>query len=60
MTLLPEVLDCLSKNFVLFQSHECYIRTGKVLPFCCNDENIYLPFILQAGIGTGKFGCSLL
>ncbi|KAA8548316.1 hypothetical protein F0562_004745 [Nyssa sinensis] len=31
VTLLPKVLDCLSTNFVSFQSHECYIRTGEVL-----------------------------
>lgn len=53
VTLLPEVLDCLSKNFVLFQSHECYIRTGKVLLFCCNGEKIYFPFVLQTEIGLG-------
>ena len=29
VTLLPKVLDWLSTNFVLFQSHECYIRTGR-------------------------------
>ncbi|KAL9267323.1 hypothetical protein AKJ16_DCAP26464, partial [Drosera capensis] len=27
--MLPTVLDCLSSNFLLFQNHECYIRTGK-------------------------------
>lgn len=27
--LLPKILDCLSTNFLSFQSHECYIRTGK-------------------------------
>ncbi|KAJ0113292.1 hypothetical protein Patl1_02485 [Pistacia atlantica] len=31
LTLLPQVLDCLSTNFLSFQSHECYIRTGKSL-----------------------------
>ncbi|WRX20292.1 Exportin-1/Importin-beta-like - like 2 [Theobroma cacao] len=25
--LLPKILDCLSTNFLSFQSHECYIRT---------------------------------
>lgn len=59
VTLLPEVLDCLSKNFVLFQSHECYIRTGKVLLFCCNGEKIYFPFVLQTEIGMGKLGWGL-
>ncbi|XP_020533475.2 transportin MOS14 isoform X2 [Jatropha curcas] len=29
--LLPNVLDCLSSNFLLFQSHECYIRTASVV-----------------------------
>lgn len=31
VTLLPQVLDCLSTNFVSFQSHECYIRTASVV-----------------------------
>lgn len=31
VTLLPQVLDCLSTNFVSFQNHECYIRTASVL-----------------------------
>ncbi|GAB2236248.1 hypothetical protein Droror1_Dr00027987 [Drosera rotundifolia] len=26
--MLPTVLDCLSSNFLLFQNHECYIRTA--------------------------------
>ncbi|TYI13261.1 transportin MOS14 isoform X2 [Gossypium hirsutum] len=26
--LLPKILDCLSTNFLSFQGHECYIRTG--------------------------------
>ncbi|XP_062010475.1 transportin MOS14 isoform X2 [Rosa rugosa] len=30
LRLLPEVLDCLSTNYVSFQSHECYIRTGRI------------------------------
>jgi len=42
MTLLPKVLDWLSTNFVLFQSHECYIRTGRLffwyLVFMCDKE----------------------
>jgi transportin-3 len=29
MLLLPSVLDCLSRNFLSFQSQECYIRTGE-------------------------------
>ncbi|KAJ6343533.1 hypothetical protein OIU76_005302 [Salix suchowensis] len=29
--LLPSVLDCLSTNFLSFQSHECYIRTASVV-----------------------------
>ncbi|KAL9331251.1 hypothetical protein ACSQ67_000861 [Phaseolus vulgaris] len=29
VTLLPKVMDWLSTNFVLFQSHECYIRTAQ-------------------------------
>ncbi|KAG0461419.1 hypothetical protein HPP92_021716 [Vanilla planifolia] len=29
--LLPKVLDCLSANFLLFQTHECYIKTAAVV-----------------------------
>ncbi|GMY12794.1 transportin MOS14 [Fagus crenata] len=31
MMVLPKVLDCLSTNFLSFQSHECYIRTASVV-----------------------------
>ncbi|KAK7396024.1 hypothetical protein VNO78_16713 [Psophocarpus tetragonolobus] len=31
VALLPKVLDWLSTNFVLFQSHECYIRTASIV-----------------------------
>ncbi|XP_014491262.1 transportin MOS14 isoform X7 [Vigna radiata var. radiata] len=31
VTLLPKVMDWLSTNFVLFQSHECYIRTASIV-----------------------------
>ncbi|KAG6660061.1 transportin MOS14 [Carya illinoinensis] len=31
VTVLPKVLDCLSTNFLLFQSHECYVRTASVV-----------------------------
>ncbi|OAY85542.1 Transportin-3 [Ananas comosus] len=31
LKLLPKVLDCLSTNFLLFQSHECYVRAGEVI-----------------------------
>ncbi|MQL88164.1 hypothetical protein Taro_020719 [Colocasia esculenta] len=31
LLLLPTVLDCLSSNFLSFQSHECYIRTATVV-----------------------------
>ncbi|KAK1568404.1 hypothetical protein Q3G72_024037 [Acer saccharum] len=31
VTLLPQVLDCLSRNFVSFQNHECYIRTASIV-----------------------------
>ncbi|KAF3776916.1 Transportin-3 [Nymphaea thermarum] len=30
LILLPQVLDCLSTNFLSFQSHECYVRTAAV------------------------------
>ncbi|XWS46468.1 hypothetical protein CRYUN_Cryun14cG0069900 [Craigia yunnanensis] len=29
--LLPKILDCLSTNFLSFQSHECYIRTASIV-----------------------------
>ncbi|KAJ8752437.1 hypothetical protein K2173_004073 [Erythroxylum novogranatense] len=29
--LLPNILDCLSINFLSFQSHDCYIRTASVV-----------------------------
>nr|XP_029122254.1 transportin MOS14 isoform X3 [Elaeis guineensis] len=31
LMLLPKVLDCLSTNFLLFQSHDCYLRTAAVM-----------------------------
>ncbi|XP_030483962.2 transportin MOS14 isoform X1 [Cannabis sativa] len=31
VTILPEVLDCLSTNYTSFQSHECFIRTATVV-----------------------------
>ncbi|XP_062105267.1 transportin MOS14 isoform X1 [Humulus lupulus] len=31
VTILPEVLDCLSTNYASFQSHECFIRTATVV-----------------------------
>ncbi|PIA33632.1 hypothetical protein AQUCO_04100211v1 [Aquilegia coerulea] len=31
LMLLPQVLDCLTTNFLLFQSHDCYIRTAAVV-----------------------------
>ncbi|XAR58342.1 hypothetical protein NMG60_11026804 [Bertholletia excelsa] len=31
VTLLPKVLDCLSTNFMSFQSHDCCIRTASVV-----------------------------
>ncbi|KAL0377235.1 UNVERIFIED_CONTAM: hypothetical protein Sradi_3029000 [Sesamum radiatum] len=41
-TLLPKVLDSMSINFMLFQSHECYMKTG------INQKRIYL---------TSSIGC---
>ncbi|CAN7064189.1 unnamed protein product [Brassica oleracea var. botrytis] len=40
MLLLPSVLECLSRNFLSFQSQECYIRTGCVIAeeFCHKEE----------------------
>lgn len=35
VTLLPKVLDCLSTNYMSFQNHDCYIRTGKVVYWVC-------------------------
>ncbi|XP_073005339.1 uncharacterized protein [Typha latifolia] len=31
LILLPKVLDCLSTNFLLFQSHECYVRAAAIV-----------------------------
>ncbi|KAG6519369.1 transportin MOS14-like [Zingiber officinale] len=31
LMLLPKILDCLSTNFLLFQTHDCYIRTATVV-----------------------------
>ncbi|PON35483.1 Exportin [Parasponia andersonii] len=31
VAILPEVLDCLSTNYLSFQSHECFIRTASVV-----------------------------
>ncbi|KAF7135654.1 hypothetical protein RHSIM_Rhsim08G0036900 [Rhododendron simsii] len=31
VTLLPKALDCLSTNFLAFQSHDCFIRTASVV-----------------------------
>nr|CAD1820283.1 unnamed protein product [Ananas comosus var. bracteatus] len=31
LKLLPKVLDCLSTNFLLFQSHECYVRAAAIV-----------------------------
>ncbi|KAI3916887.1 hypothetical protein MKW98_014348 [Papaver atlanticum] len=31
LMLLPKVLDCLSTNFLSFQSHDCYVRTAAVV-----------------------------
>ncbi|KAL0014887.1 hypothetical protein SO802_001956 [Lithocarpus litseifolius] len=31
VAVLPKVLDCLTTNFLSFQSHECYIRTASVV-----------------------------
>ncbi|XP_038696158.1 transportin MOS14 isoform X2 [Tripterygium wilfordii] len=30
-TWLPKLLDCLTTNFLLFQSHDCYIRTASIV-----------------------------
>ncbi|KAF2911175.1 hypothetical protein DAI22_11g158200 [Oryza sativa Japonica Group] len=32
--LLPKVLECLSTNFLLFQRHDCFLRTGKRVYMC--------------------------
>ncbi|XP_068665296.1 transportin MOS14 isoform X2 [Aristolochia californica] len=31
LMLLPKVLDCLSMNFLSFQSHDCFVRTAAVV-----------------------------
>jgi hypothetical protein len=31
--LLPKILECLSTNFLLYQRHDCFLRTGKAWYF---------------------------
>uniref|UniRef100_A0A5B7BA30 Putative importin-13 isoform X2 n=1 Tax=Davidia involucrata TaxID=16924 RepID=A0A5B7BA30_DAVIN len=48
VTLLPKVLDCLSTNFVSFQSHECYIRTASVVIEEFGSKEEYGPLFISA------------
>lgn len=43
--LLPKVLECLSTNFLLFQRHDCFLRTGNKLYFYCTNKFCLLKFI---------------
>lgn len=47
VTLLPQVLDCLSTNFVSFQSHECYIRTASVVIEEFGHKEEYRPLFIS-------------
>lgn len=44
LRLLPKVLDCLSTNYVSFQSHECYIRTGRIFDIILQAKFCVLEF----------------
>ncbi|KAG8656082.1 transportin MOS14 isoform X2 [Manihot esculenta] len=45
--LLPNVLDCLSSNFLSFQSHECYIRTASVVIEEFSNREEYGPLFIK-------------
>ncbi|CAN7020253.1 unnamed protein product [Brassica rapa subsp. trilocularis] len=49
MLLLPSVLECLSRNFLSFQSQECYIRTACVIAdeFC--EKEVYGSLFITDG-----------
>ncbi|KAL0344200.1 UNVERIFIED_CONTAM: hypothetical protein Sangu_1307400 [Sesamum angustifolium] len=48
-TLLPKVLDSMSINFMSFQSHECYMKTGRGYTMCIPGGcSKCLPFIILA------------
>ncbi|KAH7852386.1 hypothetical protein Vadar_024244 [Vaccinium darrowii] len=46
--LLPKVLDCLSANFLAFQSHDCYIRTASVVVEEFGSKEEYGPLFISA------------
>lgn len=45
VTILPKVLDCLSTNYMSFESHECFIRTGRLLIW-----KLHLLFLVHVGL----------
>ncbi|KAF2301703.1 hypothetical protein GH714_028725 [Hevea brasiliensis] len=45
--LLPNVLDCLSSNFLSFQSHDCYIRTASVVIEEFSNREEYGPLFVK-------------
>ncbi|XP_075515265.1 transportin MOS14 isoform X1 [Primulina tabacum] len=47
VTLLPRVLDCLSTNFMSFQSHECYLRTASVVVEEFGSKEEYGPLFVR-------------
>ncbi|KZV42041.1 importin-13 [Dorcoceras hygrometricum] len=47
VTLLPKVLDCLSTNFMSFQSHECYLRTASVVVEEFGSKEEYGPLFIR-------------
>ncbi|XP_073296001.1 uncharacterized protein [Primulina huaijiensis] len=47
VTLLPKVLDCLSTNFMSFQSHECYLRTASVVVEEFGSKEEYGPLFVR-------------
>lgn len=47
LALLPQILDNLSTNFLKYQNHDCYLRTGKSFSlffFCFKKGSHYLGF----------------
>jgi hypothetical protein len=52
--LLPKVLECLSTNFLLFQRHDCFLRTGKKMYFYAQ-----LKFACQNSVQNDLFSTPL-
>ncbi|KAF6134047.1 hypothetical protein GIB67_038338 [Kingdonia uniflora] len=47
LMLLPKVLDCLSSNFLSFQSRECYLRTATVVVEEFGHREEYGPLVIS-------------